>query len=258
MLTFRDRFMAAEAIFGSFVKTPTTHAIEIFGALGFDFVVIDEEHSPFDRAAIDVALVAARAARIPALVRIADSAPSRILSALDCGAAGILAPHVTDVAGARGLAAAARFSGARGYSGATRAAGFGGGGGRGFTSATDAQIIVIAQIEDTAGVDNAAAIAGVEGIDGLFVGRGDLAVALGASDSDAPQVMEAAKLIAAAARAARKPAAAFAASIAEAASLQRLGVTMVIAGSDQSFLRRGATLELAALRAAAQVELKSQ
>lgn len=55
-LTFRQRVLARETLVGTFLKTPTSHATEIIGALGFDFVILDQEHSPFDRAAIDVAL----------------------------------------------------------------------------------------------------------------------------------------------------------------------------------------------------------
>src|SRR5215510_4378039 len=59
--SFRRRFSARQVVVGSFIKTPTTHATEIFGALGYDFVVIDEEHAPFDRETTDVVVLAARA-----------------------------------------------------------------------------------------------------------------------------------------------------------------------------------------------------
>lgn len=48
---FREWLLAGQHLFGTFVKTPTAHATEILGAVGFDFVVVDEEHAPFDRAA---------------------------------------------------------------------------------------------------------------------------------------------------------------------------------------------------------------
>ena len=51
---FRRRLKARKHLLGTFIKTPTTHATEILGALGFDFVVIDQEHSPFDRVTIDM------------------------------------------------------------------------------------------------------------------------------------------------------------------------------------------------------------
>ena len=62
-VAFRRRLAAGEKLSGTFIKTPSGHATEIFGDLGYDFVVIDEEHAPFDRLAIDPgACVGARSA----------------------------------------------------------------------------------------------------------------------------------------------------------------------------------------------------
>src|SRR5690606_28845736 len=91
---FRRRLLAGERVIGTFIKTPTGHATEILGDLGFDFVVIDQEHAPFDRATIDTVLLAARAAEIAGIVRVPEANPSAVLSALDCGATGVLVPHV--------------------------------------------------------------------------------------------------------------------------------------------------------------------
>lgn len=51
--SFRQRLLAGQLLVGTFVKTPTSHTTEILGELGFDFVVVDAEHAPFDRVAID-------------------------------------------------------------------------------------------------------------------------------------------------------------------------------------------------------------
>src|SRR5436309_10374565 len=83
--SFRRRFSARQAVVGTFIKTPTTHATEIFGALGYDFVVIDEEHAPFDRETTDIALLAARASNVAGIVRVSSDDPAKILSVLDCG-----------------------------------------------------------------------------------------------------------------------------------------------------------------------------
>ena len=190
----RSRLLAREHLIGTFVKTPTTHATEILGALGFDFVVIDEEHAPFDRMATDAALLAARAAGTAALVRV-QSATS-ILSVLDCGATGVLVPHVASAARAREVAATCRYQGGRrGYSGSPRHAGYGATGMWKTVEAADAATTVIAQIEDPEALDEIDAIAAVDGIDALFIGRGDLAVALGAKSSDAPEVRSAVERI---------------------------------------------------------------
>ena len=52
-IDFRRRLRAGEHLLGTFIKTPTTHATEILGMLGFDFVVIDQEHAPFSASVID-------------------------------------------------------------------------------------------------------------------------------------------------------------------------------------------------------------
>ena len=95
--SFRARFLAGDLLLGAFIKTPTPHATEILGGVGFDFVVIDEEHAPFDRVTIDTVLLAARASQTAGLVRVAEPTPARLLAALDDGAAGVLAPHVASV-----------------------------------------------------------------------------------------------------------------------------------------------------------------
>jgi len=94
---FRRRLKAREHVLGTFIKTPTTHATEILGMLGFDFVVVDQEHAPFDAGTIDVMVLAARASNIAPIVRVGDPGEANILSVLDCGASGILVPHVDGV-----------------------------------------------------------------------------------------------------------------------------------------------------------------
>ena len=69
---FRQQFVRGETLLGTFIKTPSSHSTEILGSLGFDFVVIDAEHAPFDRVTIDTALLGARAAGTAGIVRVAD------------------------------------------------------------------------------------------------------------------------------------------------------------------------------------------
>src|SRR5690242_4731879 len=110
---FRRRFLARERLVGTFVKTPTSHTTEILGDIGFDFVVIDEEHGPFDRITTDQALLGARAAGIAGIVRVPEPSAVRLLAVLDDGAAGVLVPHVDRAAKARDVAASCRYRGGR-------------------------------------------------------------------------------------------------------------------------------------------------
>ena len=244
---FRSRLLAREPLIGTFVKTPTTHATEILGALGFDFVVIDEEHAPFDRRATDAALLAAKAVGTAALVRV--QSVTSILPVLDCGATGVVVPHVATAAHAREVAAACRYQGGRrGYSGSPRHAGYGASGMWKTVEAADAATTVIAQIEDPEALDEIDAIAAVPDIDALFIGRGDLSVALGAKSSDAPEVRSAVERIGKAARAAGKPVCVFVGGKDEAAWLQSEGATAFVVSSDQGFLRKAAAQALGEMR----------
>ena len=80
-----------------------------------------------------------------------------------------------------------------------------------------------------------------DGIDALFIGRGDLAVSMQAAGSDAPEVWAAARTIAQGAAAHDKTSWAFAAGWGEADRLLGLGVRTIIIGSDQSHLKAGAS-----------------
>ena len=88
----------------------------------------------------------------------------------------------------------------------------------------------------------------MDGIDALFIGRGDLAVALGAKSSDAAEVRGAVERIGKAARAAGKPVCVFVGGQAEAAWLRDEGATAFVVASDQSFMRKAAAQALAEIR----------
>ncbi|MFT8244890.1 HpcH/HpaI aldolase family protein [Roseomonas sp. BN140053] len=247
---FRARLRAGELLVGSFLKTPTLHGAEILGGIGYDFVVVDEEHSPFDRQATDAALFAARATGTAGLVRVPSPAPHHLLSVLDCGAAGVLVPHVATAALAAQVAAACRYRGGkRGYSGSVRAANYGGGGMWNYIDAADAGIAVIAQIEDPEALDEIDAIAATEGIDALFIGRGDLTAAMGAPTNDAPPIRDAVERIAAAARRVNKPVAVFVGGMKEAEWLRGVGATAFVYSSDQGFMKQAANKALSDIRA---------
>lgn len=224
---------------GTFVKTASPQIIEILGAVGLDFAVIDAEHAPFDRNQLDLALLAGRAAGLPLMIRVADSSPPQILQALDLGAHGILVPHVDTVDQARSVVARARYrDGERGYSGAPRSGGYGSLGMRAAIEAGDSTVIMC-QIESVAGLAAAEQIAAVPGVAALFVGRADLALAMGCDDVQAAAVTEATRRILRVAVAADKVAAMFVSSAAEAGRFTADGASCFVIGSDQSILREG-------------------
>lgn len=239
--TFRQRFAAGDILLGTFIKTPTSHTSEIIGGLGFDFVVIDEEHAVFDRVSIDQALLGARAAGTAGIVRVAEPSAAKLLAVLDDGAIGVLVPHVSSVEKARDIVAACRYRGGkRGFSNTNRGGGYGATGIWEHVDARDAETTVIAMIEDPEALDDIDAIVAVEGLDGFFIGRGDLTVALQATGLADPKVRAAAEKITTAARKVGKPVCLMVASAAEAAEWRALGASAFIVSSDQGFMRTAA------------------
>jgi 2-keto-3-deoxy-L-rhamnonate aldolase RhmA len=241
--SFRQRMLAGDKLVGTFLKTPTSHATEILGDLGYDFVVIDQEHAPFDRTTTDIALMAARAQGTPALVRVPG--PDAVLSVLDCGATGVLVPHVKSAAYAREVAEMCRYrGGSRGYATSTRAGRYTGVPMWRHIADSDASTVFVAQIEDPVALDEVDAIAAVEGVDGLFIGRGDLTAAFGDQTKDPPAVRKAVERISEAARNAGKSISVYVGNAAEAAWLNSLGANVFVLSSDQGFLRHAAAAGL--------------
>lgn len=238
---FRRRLRNREHLLGTFVKTPSPHATEMLGSAGFDFVILDAEHAPLDRAALDLMVLAAWSTNIAALVRVGEGSPSAILSALDCGAAGVLVPHVDTASHAQAIVASCRYRGGRrGFSNTTRAGGYGKRSVAGFIADSDEQVACVAMIEDLGALDRLEEIASVPGLDAFFIGRGDLTVAMGLENPSDPKVYDAVARIAAAARTAGLPVMVLPGSKADAVAMGELGATAFVLSNDQSFLLKAA------------------
>lgn len=233
--SFRKRLVSGAFLAGSFVKTPSPHATEILGNSGFDFIVVDQEHAPFDRVTTDLVLRAARAAGIAGVVRVPTLTSDAIQASLDCGAVGIIAPHVASVADAPALVAACRHGGSKMWD---------------LVDAADAAVATIAMIEDPPALAEIDAILAVEGLDAVFIGRGDLTVALSAPTRDALEVRDAVDAILRAAKKAGKPVCVMTDNGEESAGFAERGASAFILSSDQGFLRKAASEALGQMQAA--------
>lgn len=246
-LPFKNRLLQHEPLVGTFLKTPTTHATEILGDIGFDFVVVDAEHAPFDRSDIDMIILAGRAARISVLVRVQTANPVEILSVLDCGAVGVLVPHVADGETMRAIVSAARYTGGRrGFSNSPRAGGYGRLGFIDHIAAADDAVVILAMIEDPEALDHLDEIFAVDGLNGAFIGRGDLSARLGAASVDDPVIRDAVMRISAAARRHSVPLLAHVGSTrpADTQWLSDQGVRGFIVASDQGLMRQAGLANL--------------
>lgn len=239
--SFRQRLRDREPLVGTFFKTPSHQLVEVLGGTGLDFIVIDAEHAPFDRAALDTCLLASRAAQLPALVRVAGIDGPDIQNALDLGAAGIVAPHARNAATVRRIGAAVRYrGGVRGFSNSPRAGNYGASGMAEHIARSDRDSVAICQIEDREAVEGIDAIVAMEEADCLFIGRADLAVSYGVDDVGDPVVKEAVRIVCDAARRSGKAVGIHIGHMREAQAYQDMGVSLFVVGSDQSLLRAAA------------------
>jgi 2-keto-3-deoxy-L-rhamnonate aldolase RhmA len=238
---FRQRLLARERMLGTFLKLPTTQVIEILGPLGYDFVVIDQEHAPLDRGMADLMIFAARASNIAPLVRVPEYNAASILSALDCGAMGIMVPHVNSVEKAKAVVKSCRYAGGtRGFAGLTRASAWGSVDGAQHMALQDRQVACIVMIEDQDAIDQAGAIARVDGVDALFIGRGDLTASFGNDPDAAKKVAEISAKVAAAAREAGVPLLMLPTSKDDFEFAKGLGAGAMLLSSDHGFIRSAA------------------
>ncbi|ULB09735.1 aldolase/citrate lyase family protein [Cereibacter azotoformans] len=178
---FKQRLRAKEPLVGCFVMAASPTIAEMCGYAGFDFVILDQEHGPADAETLENQIRAAEASGIAALVRVPWGSRWLIQRALDAGAEGIVVPHVTTAAEAEEIV---RFShypgrGVRGLATTARA------GRHGNVSVADhlpqslQRTCVILQIEDAEALSEVSAIAGVDGVDSIFIGPADLSASLG-------------------------------------------------------------------------------
>lgn len=243
--SFSARLGVRAPLAGTFVKTPSPILCEVLGDSPLDVLCLDAEHAPFDRLALDGCVAALRAADMPSLIRTPSAAPEHLLNALDIGATGVVVPHIRSAAEARTAVAAARYGrggegwSRRGYAGSSRAAGYGT---RSIADhmAASARAVVVLQIEDVEALDELDAIAAVEGVDALFIGRIDLTVALGEVSPFAEPVIAACDAIAAAGDRAGVSVGMFTPDRGEIPRWRERGVNLFLMASDHAFLAAGA------------------
>jgi 4-hydroxy-2-oxoheptanedioate aldolase len=155
---------------------------EFCGLAGFDFVIADGEHAGVDPQGVRSLARAAQGVGITALCRVPTNEASLILRYLDAGVEGLILPHCNSAADAEAFVRAARYPprGIRGAASTSRAAGYG------FTQTprqhleqADREVLCLGLIEEPSAVANLPEILRVDGLDGCFVGAGDMALLLG-------------------------------------------------------------------------------
>ncbi|WP_412065755.1 HpcH/HpaI aldolase family protein [Rhizobium sp. SYY.PMSO] len=244
----RARIGAGELLVGTFIKSPSPHAVEILGLAGLDFAVVDQEHAPIGIAEMDMLALAGKAAGLPLISRRWGQSTDWIAPLLDLGLTGVMVPHVMDRAHAASVCDAVRFSrGKRGLSPSPRAGDYGGFGLSDYRSLSDVHNVVIAQIEDRSALDHLDEIAAEPDIDLLFIGPADLSQSMGVGFPSA-ELDAAIEQVIAAGKKAGIAVGLFVGDAAQVPPWHRRGVTVFVCGSDQALLRKSAASMITAAK----------
>lgn len=161
-------------------STLSSHlSVELLAGAGYDWLLLDMEHSPNDLESLVAQLQAVEPYPTQAVVRVPWNDPVLLKRVLDIGAQSILVPMINTAEEARAAVAAMRYPphGIRGVGGSTRATRWGRI--RGYPQKVERELCILLQVETPQALDNIEAIAAVEGVDGLFIGPADLHATFG-------------------------------------------------------------------------------
>jgi 4-hydroxy-2-oxoheptanedioate aldolase len=176
---FKRAITAGQQQIGFWSSLSSHITVEILAGAGFDWLLIDTEHSPNELPMVLSQLQAATGGTAHPIVRPAWNDAVLIKRFLDAGVQSFLVPYVQNEDEARKAVAATRYPprGVRGFAGTTRASRFGRV--KDYHTRCEEEICVLVQVETRVALDNLEAIARVEGVDGVFIGPGDLSADLG-------------------------------------------------------------------------------
>jgi len=180
--TLKEKLQAGKAVFGVMITFPSPPVVEMLGSLGFDWVLIDNEHGSITVDNSEDMIRAAELSGIAPIVRPVSNKPEIIAPFLDRGAWGVQVPHVNTPAEAVAAVDAVKYYplGHRGIFSRSRPAGYGFSGSTGdYIEEANRNTLVCLMLEEVEAIDNLEGLVQVDGVDVFFIGSGDLSQSMG-------------------------------------------------------------------------------
>ena len=238
---FKEAVKAGRAQLGLWSSLSSSYTVEVIAGAGFDWLLLDMEHSPNDLESLLGQLQAAAPYSTHPVVRVPWNDMVAIKRVLDVGAQSLLVPYVSTAQEAAAAVSYTRYppAGVRGVAGTTRATRFGRI--KDYARRAHEEICLLVQVETPTALDNIEAICKLEGIDGVFIGPADLHASLGypgeiANPAVKPRIDEAIRRI----RKAGKAPGILTPNEADARHWLECGALFVAVGADVGILARGA------------------
>ena len=253
MNAFQNLLAHAEdhAPLGTWVMSASAIVAEAVGCAGFDWGVIDMEHTPIDLMDVVHLLQATAGTPMLPVLRVPWNDTVMVKRVLDAGAKTLLFPFVQNADEAKRAVAATRYppEGVRGMAGVSRGSRFGTV--PNYFKVANQQIAVIVQLETPAAMDQLESIAAVEGVDAIFLGPADLSGAMGhVGDLTHPEVMAVMTKAVQRCHAVGRPVGTVGGTVEVVRQYREAGFDYVAIASDLGLLMRAAQTAVAALRPA--------
>lgn len=246
MNKLREIANKGEKSLGTFVELGGANVVEALGQTGLDFIIVDNEHGPFDVESSLECIRAAESSGLVPLCRVREIARPAILKLLDQGAAGLIVPYIETVEQVQKLIEFGKYApvGKRGYSGSRKDRWCFGKPGE---LPLDQQMkywneetLLIPQCETVGCLEHIEEITALEGVDGIFVGPFDLSISMGMpGDFQNPKMIAAFERIIKACKAAGKLSIIFTAREDWIQDYYKMGFDMVTFGMDASVMVNG-------------------
>jgi 4-hydroxy-2-oxoheptanedioate aldolase len=176
---FKRALKAGKPQIGLWSSLSSNYSVEVIAGAGFDWVLLDTEHSPADLENLLTQLQAAAPYPTHPVVRVPWNDMVTMKRVLDIGAQSLLVPYVSTAEEARKAVSYTRYppAGVRGVAGTTRATRFGRI--KDYARRAHEEICLLVQVETEAALESIDAICGIEGVDGVFIGPADLHASMG-------------------------------------------------------------------------------
>ncbi|QHM74499.1 2-dehydro-3,6-dideoxy-6-sulfogluconate aldolase [Mixta theicola] len=251
MNIFKKSILSGQRLLGTWMMTGSDTVAEAMATVGFDFLVLDQEHvavDTLDAIRIDRAVRSVNSTTTP-LYRLAGNETVLIKRALDGGALSLMIPFINTVEEARKAVESAYYPpyGKRGFAAMHRASGWGGN--AQFVQESRDELCLILQLETPEAIASIDDIAAVDGITGFFIGPGDLSSAMGHPGNPShPEVQAMIKRGLEACQRLGFPCGIVGGNPELVNKYQQMGFTFVALASDMSFMLARAKEQLAAIR----------
>lgn len=179
--SLKQRLRQGDVVFGPWCTIPSGPLMNITASAGFDFVIVDMEHSVISFETSEEMIRAAQSVGVSTLVRLGDINEEYILKSLDLGAAGVITAHIETGDDAAKVVSHSKYfpSGKRGFSPYTRAGGYSGGDIKEHAVRQNQETIVGVILEGRQGIDNIDDILNTDQLDLVYIGAYDLSQAIG-------------------------------------------------------------------------------